>query len=443
MPNTLDFHYALTPSGIMPNCRLTLDSSGRIQNVSSSSEPSKDGYFAIPGMPNAHSHAFQRALVGFGEQKGGQDSFWSWRESMYRVANNMMPDDLAVVASRAYDDMLLAGFTSVAEFHYLHHWPDGKPTFAMAEAILDAAQSSGVRLLFLPVLYQRGGFDEAFHAGQKRFVHQKLDDYLQLLQRLKHVETGVAPHSLRAVDAVLFKPLLDGAQDILGADFPVHIHISEQVKEVQDCIATHSRTPIWYLSDSVALDGRWNLVHATHATRDELALIQSVGANIVLCPLTEAYLGDGIFDAVDYFSQGGRPAIGSDSNARIDAISELRWLEYGQRLKNQGRAQLGDGNGVGARLWLSAVEGGAKALGLPVSGIAQGQYADLVVLDPDYAALQGAQASNLMDAWLVAGDRQGIDSVYVAGQKKVDQGRLIRPSAKAAIFSETVKRLHS
>ena len=426
----------------MPNCRLTLDTSGRIQSIASSTESAKDGFFALPGMPNAHSHAFQRAMAGFGEQKRGQDSFWSWRDSMYRVANNMMPDDLTVVASRAYDDMLLAGFTSVAEFHYLHHWPDGKPTFAMAEAILEAAQSSGIRLLFLPVLYQRGGFETDSQPLQKRFVHKKVDDYLQLIQRLKHVATGIAPHSLRAVDAATLSTVLEGAEDILGSDFPIHIHISEQTREVEDCLRVHARTPIWFLSDSVSLDGRWNLIHATHATRDELTLVQSMGANIVLCPLTEAYLGDGIFDAVSFFSLGGQPAIGSDSNARIDAMSELRWLEYGQRLKHQGRAQLGDQDGVGARLWLAAVAGGAKSLGLPVAGIAEGQYADLVVLDPDHPTLQGTAPANLMDAWLVAGDRTAIHSVYVAGHKKVQQGELLRPAPRATEFAATVTRLH-
>ncbi|MEM7282449.1 MAG: formimidoylglutamate deiminase [Pseudomonadota bacterium] len=442
MPNTLDFEYILTPKGIMPNCRLTLDSNGVIQGISESTQKAKDGFFALPGMPNAHSHAFQRALAGFGEQRQGQDSFWSWREAMYRVANRIMPDDLLTIASKAYDEMLLAGFTSVAEFHYLHHWPDGKPTFAMAEAVLEAAQSSGIRLVFLPVLYQQGGFDRPAKPEQGRFVHQKLDDYLHLLQRLKHVQVGIAPHSLRAVPMSDLTRLLEGVTDVLGQDFPIHIHISEQVAEVEQCVERYSRTPIWCLSDSVDLDERWSLVHATHATPEELRLVRRVSAEVVLCPLTEAYLGDGIFPTVEYFDFGGRPAVGSDSNVRIDAMSELRWMEYSQRLKNRGRAQLANEYGVGSRLWSSAVAGGARCLRQSVAGVSPGQYADLVVLNKDAAPLLGVGPAQLMDAWLVAGDRHCIDQVFVGGRQRVKDGRLIKPSTKSADFSATMARLH-
>lgn len=441
MPNTLDFEYVLTPTGVRRDCRIRIDGHGVIQSVEQSAGRSYDGFMAVPGMTNAHSHAFQRALTGYGELKTGNDSFWSWREAMYRLAANIMPDDMTVIAGRAYSDMLLAGFTSVAEFHYLHHWPDGKPTFAMSEAVIEAAQVTGIRLTMLPVLYQRGGFDNRTSLEQRRFIHKSLDEYLYLLSRLKRVARGIAPHSLRAVDPDTLRVLVEGAEDILGDDFPIHIHISEQQREVDECLAAHARTPIWLLADSTDLDQRWNLIHATHAQQSELQLLAELGLVVVLCPLTEAYLGDGIFPAAKFMGMQGRCAIGSDSNTRIDALSELRWLEYGQRLLNQGRAQLGSEFSMGGALWSHTVAQGARALRQPVAGIEAGNHADIVVLNPGDSPLSGAAPENLLDAWLVGGDRSAISNVYVGGQLRVQEGELVAPPALLDRFSKTVTNL--
>lgn len=442
MRNTLDFEHVLTPAGVLSDCRLRVDANGMVQSLETGTDGSVyDGFFAVPGMPNAHSHAFQRALTGYGEAKLGSDSFWSWRDAMYRLANRVMPDDLIAISSRAYADMLLAGFTSVGEFHYLHHWPDGKPTFAMAEAVLEAAQSCGMRLVMLPVFYQQGGFDQAPLPEQRRFVHRHLDDYVHLLQRLKRVPTGIAPHSIRAVEPGQLRELVQAASQVLDNDFPIHIHIAEQTAEVNECISTYGRTPIWLLADSVNLDPRWNFVHATHAEDAELQLMVQSGVNAVLCLLTEAYLGDGIFPARKYLTMGGGFAIGSDSNTRIDAISELRWLEYGQRLTNQGRSQLGNKKGVGEFLWSTAAAGGARSLKQPVGEISVGHYADLVVLDQHCPALSGASPEQLLDAWLVGGDKSAIQSVYVGGVKRVDNGELIDAPRHMHKFPSVVKKL--
>lgn len=432
MSDALHFRHILTARGIERHRRLRLDAAGRIAAIEPIAEKSGvryDGWLALPGMPNAHSHAFQRALTGQGEAARGdaskqEDSFWGWREAMYDVAARVTPEDLYAIAARAYGDMLRGGYTSVAEFHYLHHLPDGSPSPAMAEALIAAAAEVGIRLILLPVYYRRGGFERAATPAQRRFVHAGVDDYLTLLSGLTGVARGIAPHSLRAVPPEELALLEAGAASVLGDDFPRHIHIAEQPAEVEDCMAALGRTPVDVLADAVELSDRWQLVHATHATEAELDRVIAAGAGVVLCPLTEAYLGDGIFPAGRFVARGGRLSVGSDSNVRIDAVEELRLLEYGQRLTGGRRACLADDTGLGGPLWRRCAEGGARALGAPVGCLEAGAQADIVALDPAHPALAGLPPDRALDALVTGGDGGCIADVWVGGRRRVSGGAL-------------------
>lgn len=442
MQTRLAFEYILTPAGIQRDQALVLDAEGRIQRI----EPAKgqcDGFFAIPGMPNAHSHAFQRALSGFGEAPVGQDSFWSWREAMYRLAKRISPEEMFIVAREAFWDMLRGGFTSVAEFHYLHHLPDGAPGPIMARTVISAAREVGIRLRLLPVYYQTGGFKQPPRDEQRRFVHASIEDFCALLQEIHGVELGLAPHSLRGVPAESLASLVEAAGKVIGGDFPIHIHVSEQQREVDECRSIYGTTPVQLLARSVELDARWNLVHATHATAEECVQIREAGAGVVLCPITEAYLGDGLFAADEFVAAGGRIAVGSDSNCRIDAVEELRLLEYGQRLRVQQRARFATEDGLGIPLWQAACRGGAQALGQAVGALAPGCWADIVVLDRDAPAVRGHDADTLMDAFLIGGSRADITDVYVGGELKVHGGRAHGAEESAHQFTHAVMRLNA
>lgn len=413
---------------LMPDGRLapgTLEfKDGRIAAIGPAREPF-DGFLALPGMPNAHSHAFQRALAGFGEARRGEDSFWSWREAMYRLANAITPDDLYAIARMAFADMLRGGFTAVAEFHYLHHLPDGTPGPDMGQAVLAAARDTGLPITLLPVFYQAGGFGRPAGAGQRRFVHADVESYLRLLEQLRDqgASLGTAPHSLRAVPPGVLPELVAGVDNLLGKHCPVHIHIAEQTAEVEDCLAAHGRRPVELLADTVALDARWNLVHATHVTDAELDSVRRSGAQIVICPITEAYLGDGLCPADAFVAGGGRLAIGSDSNCRIDALEELRLLEYGQRLRVRARARFADGAGLGAPLWNHAARAGSVALSRCSGEISVGARADLVEFDESAAPLLGHGPDTLLDALLINGSAHDIAAVYVGGRRVIEQGR--------------------
>ncbi|MGH8273581.1 MAG: formimidoylglutamate deiminase [Gammaproteobacteria bacterium] len=436
----LNFRYVLTPEGLMQNRAVVVDVDGKIRAIEVASGP-WDGAFALPGMPNAHSHVFQRALAGRGEARRGEDSFWSWREAMYRLAARVDAESLYAIARYAYGEMLAAGFTSVAEFHYLHHRLDGARGPEMAEAVVAAARDAGIRLRLLPVLYQRGGFDRPANPEQQRFVHENAEDFLRLLETLAATRPGLAFHSLRAVASEVLAPTLAAASELLGADIPVHIHIAEQAREVADCRAASGRTPIELLLDSMTLDAHWSLIHATHASAAELAAVRKTGARVVICPLTEAYLGDGLFPGRDYLANGGEVAIGSDSNARIDAVEELRWLEYGQRLRDEARARFSDANGLGLPLWQRAAAGGARALGLPIGAITPGCAADFVVLEADTDALRGHPPAIWADALLVGGNHADIAAVYVGGEKQAERGEWRGKSKIASRYDAVVRSL--
>lgn len=426
---------------------------GRIASVTvgTAAEPDDERVgLLIPGLPNLHSHAFQRAMAGLGEVRGaGDDSFWSWREAMYRVAGRVDPDAMQAIAALAYAEMLEGGFTRVGEFHYLHHDPAGTPyadPAAMASALVAAAQDSGIALTLLPVFYAHAGFGgHEPQAGQRRFV-TSLDGYARLhaasaaaLRDLPDAVLGVAPHSLRAVT-----PDQLAALTTLAGGAPIHIHIAEQRREVEDCLAWSGQRPVEWLLDNAPVGPNWCLVHATHMTGAEPSALARSGAVAGLCPVTEANLGDGLFPASDVINADGRWGIGSDSNVLIDAFEELRWLEYGQRLSTQQRNVFAvrPGGSTGAALFGAAGSGGAQALGAAF-GIAAGRSADLVSLDPDHPALTACPTANRLDALVFAAGRGAIDRVWRHGAKVVSGGRHVARAAIAARYAMALKRLRA
>ncbi|OOG64809.1 formimidoylglutamate deiminase [Rhodanobacter sp. B04] len=401
----------------------TVGADGRLQeHVHGTAEPI--GRWVLPGMPNLHSHAFQRAMAGLAERKGrADDSFWSWRETMYAFAAAIGPDALKAIAAQLYVEMLKAGYTQVCEFHYLHHQPDGTPHAqpeAMSLALIEAAREAGIALTLLPVLYISGGFDgRALTARQRRFGHE-VDAYLRLLETLRRHESadvriGVALHSLRAVPERAMRDVL--ADPMLQA-CPIHIHIAEQIGEVQDCLATRGARPVEWLFEHAAVDARWCLVHATHLTDAETARIARSGAVAGLCPTTEANLGDGLFPLADYLDAGGTLGIGSDSHISISPVEELRWLEYGQRLHTRHRniAARHEGDSVGETLWRATLHGGAQASGLFVGELREGARADLIVLDEASPLLAARDARSLLDSFLFAGNTPLVRDVMAGGR---------------------------
>ncbi len=408
----------------------------------------------VPGMVNAHSHAFQRAMAGLAERRGGDgdDDFWSWRRIMYAFVRRLTPPQCQRIAEQLYIEMLQAGFTSVAEFHYLHHRPDGaayEPPTEMAERLLEAAAGAGIGLALLPVLYSYGGFAGAPPgAEQSRFVND-VDAFVRGLRLLHErcagrtgVRIGVALHSLRAVAPEQIGVAVDALRD-LDACAPVHIHIAEQQREVEECLAWSGRRPVEWLLENVDVDQRWCLVHATHLSDTELERLAASGAVVGLCPTTEANLGDGLFPAPAYLEAGGAIAVGSDSNITVSPVQELRMLEYGQRLLQRRRAVLGDAPhaSVGATLYRRALAGGAQALALPCGRLAPGCRADLVVLDPECAALAGRRGDVLLDAWVFAGDARAVRDVMVGGRWVIRDGRHDREEPVREQFARTLTEL--
>ncbi len=452
MSHTLRFAALLGPDGIERDRAVEIDDAGVVVAVSGGAAPF-DGFLALPGMPNAHSHVFQRALMGRGEVARGADSFWTWREEMYRVANLMDAADVYSVARQAFKEMLAGGFTHLVEFHYLQHGVDGGRGLEMTEAVVRAAAEAGLPLTLLPVYYRTAGFDGALALPeQHRFVHRTVDEFLRMLEGLVGVGGvsggvggvlgGVAPHSLRAAPVMELAELVAGVDALLGSDVPLHIHVSEQAGEVEECLERFGTTPIDLLFDHVDAGPRWNLVHATHATAEELRAIRTAGASVVLCPLTEAYLGDGTFEAREHLLEQGNASVGTDANVRISAIEELRTLEYGQRLRDRMRARLGTSAGLGAPLWGWLAAGGARAAAAPIGRIEVGRRADFVVLDGDSATFAGHSPETAVDAWLVGGGSDDIAAVYVGGRKVVDHGIGENDDDVHAAFTRTMRALN-
>lgn len=445
------FDHALLPEGWSRNVRVTINPDGMIGSCEAEAERLPGDTLhdhALPGMANLHSHAFQRGMAGLSEQRGtSDDSFWTWREVMYAFNDHLTPEDVEAIAALVYCEMLETGFTSVGEFHYLHHDRDGTPFSDLAEMsgrICRAAQTSGIALTLLPVFYRWAGFDDQpTHAGQRRFFNNP-DRYAALIEasqrHLEHVpfaHLGVAPHSLRAANLEDLKWLAG-----LRPSDPIHIHIAEQTQEVEDCMAAHGRRPVDLLMDTVALDQRWCLVHATHMTAEETRTVARSGAVAGLCPLTEANLGDGIFPADDYRRAGGRVGIGSDSHIRIDLPEELRLLEYGQRLLRRQRNVLADpGEHLGQSLYQSCALGGAAALGQRTGQIAVGMRADFVTLDVNATALLARQEDTFLDSWMFAGSGRQVDCVYVGGKQVVTDGRCLAGDDIRQRYAECITAL--
>lgn len=380
----------------------------------------------IPGMPNLHSHAFQRGMAGLAERRGATaDSFWTWREIMYHFALTLTPEEAQAVAEMAYMEMLEAGFTRVGEFHYLHHDRDGAPYADPAEMslrIIAAADRTGINLTHLPVFYAHSDFGgKAPGPGQRRFIHD-LDRFARLMEGARAALTrpldrlGIAPHSLRAVTEGELAALIA----VHGAG-PIHIHIAEQTREVDDCLAHSNQRPVERLMAQFPVDDRWCLIHATHLIDAETQAIAASGAVVGLCPITEANLGDGLFPAGRHLSLGGRIGIGSDSNVEISVREELKMLEYGQRLFHRQRNVLSRGEGsTGGALFAATRAGGAQALGAPLPAIAAGAPADLAAL-ADRAALGGGQ-DRTIDRW-VFGTDIAVSEVWAGGRHLVKGGR--------------------
>jgi formimidoylglutamate deiminase len=377
----------------------------------------------LPGIVNAHSHAFQRAIAGLTEQGSGPDDFWSWRDRMYRAALRITPVQLEAVATQLYGELLAGGYTRVCEFHYLHNDTDGRAyadPVEMSLALVRAAQATGIGLTLLPTLYMRSGFGATgLREDQRRFAGTP-DSVLRIAQavnalRLPDVNAGIALHSLRAVDP---GALAEAAQAAQVAGWPVHIHIAEQLKEVDDCLAHHGQRPIEWLLNHAPVDDRWNLVHATHTTPEELQGLYASGASVVICPSTEANLGDGVFDYVGWAGQGGRWSVGSDSHVTRRLGEELRLLEYSQRLTRRQRnvaAQAAGMPSTAGALLQGALGGGLCATGLPLGGLAPGQRADFLVLEAEAPALAGIPPAQMLDAWVFSSPDAAVASVHVAG----------------------------
>ena len=430
--------HALLPSGWARDVLLQWDASGQLLTVASGSTqggaPRAPGPL-LPGMPNLHSHAFQRAFAGLAEYRAeSQDSFWSWRDLMYRFAAHITPESLETIATWLYVEMLEAGYSSVCEFHYLHHDQSGQPyadDAELAHALLRAAQTAGIGLTLLPVLYQTSGFGgQAPRSAQARFI-RSTDNMLSLLQRLtpavqaQGAVLGLAPHSLRAVPPDSLREAVAGIT-ALNAQAPIHIHIAEQTQEVQDCIAWSGQRPVQWLLDHVPVDARWCLVHATHMKPFEYAAAARTGAVAGLCPSTEANLGDGLFDTQQWLAHRGAWGVGSDSHACVNAAEELMLLEYGQRLALRQRNVLACSAHaqVATAMTLQAVAGGAQAAGRAVAGLAVGQQADMLALDAQHVALAGLDVENMLAAHIFASQRSSaLHSLWVAGVPRVVGGR--------------------
>lgn len=394
------------------------------------------------GIANLHSHAFQRAMAGLAERRGDPaDSFWTWREAMYRIAARFDPDSLHAVASQLYAEMLEAGYSRVCEFHYLHHAPDGKPyadPAAMSNALIRAARDTGIRLTLLPVLYMTGGFDaRPLSARQQRFGFD-VDGYLRLFESLHAQEddmlrVGCALHSLRAVPADAMRAILEA----LPKRTPTHIHISEQIGEVQDCLALRGARPVEWLLANADVGERWTLVHATHLDGKEIAGIARSGATVALCPTTEANLGDGLFPMREFLAANGRWGIGSDSHISVSPVEELRWLEYGQRLLSRHRNIVaGAGSpSVGETLLRGVAESRTGATGF------EGRDDEWLLLDSEAPQFAGATDADVDDRWIFAGNRVLVREVRIGGETLVVDGRHRDREAIAARYRDAVSAL--
>ena len=444
---------ALTPDGWRRDVAIAIAADGTIENVSAGAQCNGAVRAAgpvLPGMPNLHSHAFQRAIAGrTGRAAADGDSFWTWRQAMYAFLGRIDADAFEAIAAQAYVEMLKAGYTAVAEFHYVHHDAQGMPhadPAELARRIVAAAAGAGIGLTLLPVYYAHAGFGGTPPAaGQRRFVHT-IDAYARLIATLARDAAaaewnlGVAPHSLRAVTP----DELAAVVALAPRGAPIHIHAAEQTQEVAACVSWSGARPVEWLLDHAPLDAHWCVVHATHMTPDETARLAASGAVAGLAPTTEADLGDGTFAARTYVDARGVLGIGSDSNTLIDPFAELRQLEWSQRLARQARNVLATAETpVGQALYAAAARGGAQAQARSAGAIALGCRADLVVLDTDDPALAGQPLETMLDAAIFGPCRRPVRDVMVGGRWIVRDGRHPREDAVLARYRACLTRLAS
>jgi formimidoylglutamate deiminase len=437
---------ALLHKGWSDNVRFVIRD-GRIDSVDDDAIARPDDVvtgIVIPGLTNAHSHAFQRALAGRTERRSptGKDNFWTWRERMYELAGQLDPGSLQTIARQAYSEMLASGYTTVAEFHYMHTGPGGGPADdAMMNAVLAAATHSGS---YIPVLYERAGFDAPEPEGHQARFALDVESFLAHHTRTSAktsdmVSVGIGAHSLRAVHS---ESLTQIEAVAASRGIPLHLHIAEQQREVDQCLAAYGRRPVRWLLENFEVDNKWCLVHATHMDYDETESLAKTGAVVCLCPSTEANLGDGLFPLHDFLSANGTIAIGSDSHVSINPFEELRWLEYGQRLASRSRnvASLQEAH-VGRELFLRALAGGAQVSTQEPAGLQPGAYADLVTLDDDDPMLVGHDDASLLDALVFSGYRLPIDRVMVHGQWRVIEGIHVDHAETRSEFAATLESI--
>ena len=452
---TLFLENALLPTGWASNVEIDIDSSGDIvavrTDVHHSTAETVTGT-VLPGMPNLHSHAHQRAMTGLAEKAGGSaslaDSFWTWREAMYAYLGTIQPGQLQAIAAQLYVEMLKFGYTNVAEFQYLHHDQNGNAYANRAEMTLrclQAARDAGMGVTLLPVLYRYAGFGgQQPVPGQRRFLNDA-NQFLDIVAELQkatagdpNAAVGIAPHSLRAVTPELLHDVLHAFKE-----GPVHIHIAEQLAEVEACLEWSGTRPVEWLLENIDVNDRWCLIHATHLTNREITDLAHSGAVAGICPTTEANLGDGIFPAADFLAQGGVFGIGSDSQVSVNQAEELRWLEYAQRLVSNRRNVLASGAGAstGSTLFNGALTGGARASGRKLGKIETGYRADLVVLDNSNPRLAGRRGNDLLDSWIFGCDENPVRDVFTGGNKVVVDGVHISEQKIEENFQSAISEL--
>lgn len=447
--NSIWTKYALLPSGWAQNTRISFEngSISKIEIGVAIGPNDETANCVIPGMGNVHSHAFQRGMAGLAEQRSStkSDNFWSWREVMYHFLDRLSPDDVRIIAQMAYMEMLEGGFTQVGEFHYLHHDTNGEKyanIAQMAEEIVTASDETGINLTLLPVFYAHSDFGgKAPNHGQRRFINN-LDDYFELFAKCQNLikgsnRMGIAPHSLRAVTKDELSALVE-----FWPKGPVHIHASEQTKEVEDCIGFFKKRPIEWLLDNFEINQNWCFIHSTHINEIETARLAKSGAIVGLCPLTEANLGDGIFPALEYLDHGGRFGIGTDSNILIDAARELCALEYGVRLSKRQRNVLAsvEYSSVGRNLFEKAIQGGAQALDHKAE-IKIGNHATFVSLNALDCEINDKNPDLFLDKWIFASRESCIDCVWVNGNKLVSKGQHTKRDKIKARYQSTLSSI--
>jgi formimidoylglutamate deiminase len=452
---TYTFKGLLAENGWIENAVVNLDASGNVISISKSEILGGNfinGY-ALPGFQNAHSHAFQYAMAGLAElhvDTAVQDDFWSWRNAMYGLALTLSPSQLEAVATMLYSEMARHGYTAVAEFHYLHHDKDGKPYPNLAEMgarLVAAAQKAGIRITLVPMFYQQGGFGQEPVERQKRFISSTIQEYYTLLESSEaatksyaNANIGIGIHSLRAVkpeDVITLCNALDGSM-------PFHVHVSEQLKEIEDCLAYHGKRPVQWLLDNCPVDANYHLVHATHLDNNEVDGIAESGANVVLCPSTEGNLGDGLFRFEDYKNQNGNWSIGTDSHVGLNPLEDLRLLDYGQRLITHKRTTFvtpGQGESAFNAIKM-AWQAGRKAMGAPNEQFfAVGQPFDAVVIKATSPLIATASLRNLCNTVVYSADVSDIAGTIVAGKWICQNGESVQREAIVNDFVAVIKEL--